>query len=446
MTLDRDALLRLHWFMRLTRALEDRTRALYNERKIVGAVYTGAGMEATSVGAAFALRPGDVISPLHRDLGAHLVRGITPREVLCQWLGRGNSLTLGRDSRLHFGDMRRRMIIPANGMVGATLPVAVGTALASKMRGEGRVTLAFIGDGGTSTGDFHEALNLAASAWVPFVCVIENNGYAYSTPTHVQTRLQSLAQRAAAYGIPGVSVDGNDARAVHQAVHEAVEHARGGGGPALIEARTFRMSGHSEADPAAYVPARLLVEWAERDPITRYETALLAEGILSEDEKAAILTRIGAEVDDALRFAEASPPPDPATLAVAVYSDDGTGIIKPRRLPETPAVAPLGADAPADSAASARAQADLTHAEMHAGTDAELVVARARVTRDFGDDVGDDLDEHATLADAAAIPSADGEQAAALNGSAIAAQDDSSAGTAIEEFEVIVEFEEAVGG
>lgn len=350
MPLSRHDLLELYRYMRLTRAVEDRTRALYFDGRIVGGVYTGAGMEATSVGAAYALQPGDVLVPLHRDLGAHLVRGIAPRDVFAQWLARGDSLTGGRDGQLHIGDMHRRMIVPTTNMIGSSLPVAVGTALASKIRGEGRVTLAFIGDGGTSTGDFHEALNLAASAWVPFVCVIENNGYAYSTPVAVQTRLHSLADRAAAYGVAGASVDGNDVIAVHTAVAEAVERARGGGGPALIEARTFRMRGHSEADSAAYVPAALLAEWAKRDPITRFEAYLMDTELFTLAERAEIEARIRAEVEDAVAQAEAGPPPDHTQLTDHVYTDDGSGSIKPRRAPATPPAGALGTDWPIDPA------------------------------------------------------------------------------------------------
>jgi TPP-dependent pyruvate/acetoin dehydrogenase alpha subunit len=338
MPLDRDDLLRMYRYMRLTRAIEDRTRALYYAGKIVGGVYTGTGIEATSVGAAYALRPGDVLAPLHRDLGAHLVRGTTPREVFAQWLARGDSPTLGRDGGLHFGDMRRRMIVPATGVVGASLPVAAGTALASRIRGEPRVTLAFIGEGGTSTGDFHEAMNLAASAWLPLVCVIEQNGYAYSTPASTQARIASFADRAAAYGIPGASVDGNDVLAVYDAVYEAAERARAGGGPALIEARTFRMRGHSEADPAEYVPAALLAEWAERDPVARFETYLSDGMLFTQAEKQEIDVALQAEVDDAVAQAEAGPPPDPAALAAHVFADgDGGARARPSRAPETPA-------------------------------------------------------------------------------------------------------------
>jgi TPP-dependent pyruvate/acetoin dehydrogenase alpha subunit len=353
MPLDHDDLLALYRYMRLTRAVEDRTRALYFEGKIVGAVYTGAGMEATSVGAAYALQPGDVIAPLHRDLGAHLVRGASVRAVFAQWLGRGNAPAQGRDGRLHFGDMRHNMIIPASSVLGATLPVAVGTALAAKIRGEGRVTLAFIGEGGTSTGDFHEALNLAAAAWLPFVCLVENNGYAYSTPAAAQAPIASFARRAAAYGIPGASVDGNDVLAIYEAVREAGARARSGGGPSLIEARTFRMRGHSEADAAAYVPPDLLAEWAARDPIARFEAYLIDHDQLAPDEQATIAAHIQAEIADAVAYAEAGPTPDPAALAEHVFTDDGSGRIKPPRAPETPASGALGPDQLPEHAAPA---------------------------------------------------------------------------------------------
>lgn len=339
MPLDRDTLLHLYRMMRLTRAVEDRTRALYLAGEIVGGVYTGAGMEATTVGAAAALRPGDVVVPLHRDLGAHLVRGTTPREVFAQWLGRGDSPTRGRDNGLHIGDMHERMIVPTTNIIGASLPVAAGTALAAKIRGEPRVTLAFIGDGGTSSGDFHEAMNLAAASGLPLVCVVEHNGYAYSTPTEVHARIRTLALRAVAYGIPGDTVDGNDAEAVYEAARAAVERARAGGGPTLLEARTFRMAGHSEADPAGYVPADLRAEWTRRDPIALLERRLRERGWLDDAAAAALLDEIERTVEAAVREALAAPLPDPATLGEHVFSDDGTGRVKPPRRPHTPASA-----------------------------------------------------------------------------------------------------------
>jgi acetoin:2,6-dichlorophenolindophenol oxidoreductase subunit alpha len=334
MPLDRDALLHVYRLMRLTRAIEERTRALYFAGEIVGGVYTGAGMEATTVGAASALRTGDVLVPLHRDLGAHLVRGTTPREVFAQWLGRGDSPSMGRDSGLHVGDMRQRMIVPTTNVIGASLPVAAGTALAAKLRGERRVTLAFIGDGGTATGDFHEAMNLAASAWLPLVCVVEHNGYAFSTPTEAHTRIPTLALRAAAYGIPGDSVDGNDVEAVYDAAHAAVERARGGGGPTLVEARTFRLTGHSEADPAAYVPKPRLAEWARRDPLVLLERRLREQGWLDDEALRSLTEDVEREVEAAVNAALAGPPPDASTLRDHVFTDDGSGRVKPPRRPE----------------------------------------------------------------------------------------------------------------
>jgi TPP-dependent pyruvate/acetoin dehydrogenase alpha subunit len=366
MPLDRDDLLRLYRYMRLTRAVEDRVRALYYSGKIVGGVYTGTGMEATSVGAAYALKPGDVVAPLHRDLGAHLVRGTTPREVFLHYLARGDGPSGGRDGGLHFGDMRRRMIVPATGVVGASLPVAVGTALAAKIRDEGRVALAFIGEGGTSTGDFHEAMNLAASVQVPFVCVVENNGYAYTTPAAVQARIDSFAQRAAAYGIASASVDGNDVLAVYRIVYEAVERARSGGGPALIEARTFRMRGHSEADPAYYVPPALLAEWAARDPIARFEAYLAEAELFTRAEKEQIEAQIQSELDEAVAFAETAPAADSATLADHVFVGDGSGRIPPRRQPKTPA-ADLSNGASDSVLSGVPIESELAHADGAGG-------------------------------------------------------------------------------
>jgi TPP-dependent pyruvate/acetoin dehydrogenase alpha subunit len=334
MPLDRENLLRVYRTMRLTRAVEDRTRALYFDGQIVGGVYTGTGMEATTVGAAYALRPGDVLVPLHRDLGAHLVRGTTPREVFAAWLGRGDSPTGGRDSGLHFGDMRQHMIVPTTNIVGASLPVAAGTALAAKLRGEQRVTLAFIGDGGTATGDFHEAINLAAAATLPLVCVVEHNGYAFSTPTEAHARIPTLALRAVAYGIPGDTVDGNDVEAVYEAVRVAVERARGGGGPTLVEARTFRLTGHSEADPASYVPREQLDEWARRDPLARLEVRLRDKGWLDDDTLQALTDDVEREVEAAASEALAGPPPDPATLLQHVFAGDSSGHIEPPTHPD----------------------------------------------------------------------------------------------------------------
>src|SRR5579864_4614267 len=245
--------LQIYHFMCFTRAMEDRTRKLFLQGRIVGGVYTAQGHEATTVGAAMALDEKDCIVPQHRDLGMHLVRGVSPRAIMCQWLARGNSPTLGRDGQVHIGDMHHG-IVPMISVLGESLPVACGVALTMKMRKRKSVVLASCGDGATNTGPFHEALNFASVQKLPLVFLIENNGYAYSTPTTKQFAISHLAERAHAYGIPGERVDGNDVLVVLDVVKQAVERARSGHGPALIECETFRVRGHSEADKADYVP------------------------------------------------------------------------------------------------------------------------------------------------------------------------------------------------
>jgi TPP-dependent pyruvate/acetoin dehydrogenase alpha subunit len=315
-------LLQIYYFMRLTRAMEDRTRTLFLQGRVVGGVYTAQGHEATTVGAAMTLRDGDCIVPQHRDLGMHLVRGTAPRAVMCQWLARGNSPSLGRDGQLHIGDIHHG-IVPSISMLGESLPVACGIALTMKMRRRSTIVLAACGDGATSTGPFHEAMNLASVQKLPLVLVIENNGYAYSTPNAQEFALTNLSERAAAYGIPGESVDGNDVLAVIDAVGRAVEHVRSGKGPAIVECKTFRVRGHSEADKADYVPPALREEWLAKDPINRFEAYLTQEGILTPERKAEIEARVKAVVDDAVRFAEQSPAPDGETVADYLFAPDG---------------------------------------------------------------------------------------------------------------------------
>lgn len=314
--------LKVYYYMRLTRALEDRIRTLFLQGRIVGGVYTAQGHEATTVGAATMLRDGDCIVPQHRDLGMHLVRGGSPRAVMCQWLARGNSPTLGRDGQMHIGDMHHG-IVPMISMLGESLPVACGVALTMKMRKRSTVVLASCGDGATNTGAFHEAMNFASVQKLPLVLVIENNGYAYSTPTYKQFAVQQLSERAKAYGMPGETVDGNDVLAVTAAVERAVHHARSGKGPAIVECVTFRVRGHSEADKADYVPRETREEWMAKDPIIRFEAYLLEQEILTARQKAEIEARVQSVVEDAVRFAEHSPAPDAATVAEYVFAPDG---------------------------------------------------------------------------------------------------------------------------
>ena len=322
MRLERANLLQIYYLMRLTRAMEDRTRTLFLQGRIAGGVYTAQGHEATTVGAAMTLGDGDCIVPQHRDLGMHLTRSSSPRAVMCQWLARGNSPTLGRDGQLHIGDMHHG-IVPSISMLGESLPVACGVALTMKMRKHPTIVMASCGDGATSTGPFHEALNFASVQKLPVVFIIENNGYAYSTPTYKEFAIENLADRALAYGMPGESVDGNDVLAVIETVGRAVEYVRSAKGPALVECKTFRVRGHSEADKADYVPREVREEWLTKDPIVRFEDFLTREKILTAEEKAVIEEKVKATVDDAVSFAEQSPAPDPATVADYVFAPDG---------------------------------------------------------------------------------------------------------------------------
>jgi TPP-dependent pyruvate/acetoin dehydrogenase alpha subunit len=314
--------LEIYRFMRLTRALEDRTRTLFLQGRVVGGVYTAQGHEATTVGAAMTLRHDDVIVPQHRDLGMHLVRGTSPRAVMCQWLARANSPTLGRDGQIHIGDMHHG-IVPPISMLGESLPVACGVALTMKIRKRSTIVLASCGDGATNTGPFHEALNFASVQKLPIVFVIENNGYAYSTPTQKQFVIENLSDRARAYGVSGETVDGNDVLAVIEAVERAGAYVRDGKGPALVECKTFRVRGHSEADKADYVPRELRDEWLAKDPIKRFEEYLTRKNILTGANKAEIEARVKATVDDAVSFAEQSPAPDGAAVAAYVFAPAG---------------------------------------------------------------------------------------------------------------------------
>ena len=312
--------------LRLNRSLEERLVLLYRQGRIVGGLYRSLGQEATSVGSAFALEKGDVLGPLIRNLGSVLVMGYSAREILTQHMGRATSPSGGKEGNLHFGRPERG-VVSSISMLGALVPVMAGIALAARMQRRRTVAMTYIGDGGTSTGAFHEGLNFAAVQKLPLVVIAENNGWAYSTPFRKQTAARSLADRAAAYGMPGETVDGNDVLAVYEAASVAVERARNGGGPTLLEARTYRMKGHAEHDGQAYVPREELEEWGRRDPIERYAASLLASGEVAAADLAAIDRRIAEELDRDVAFAERCPHPAPADTAADVYA--ATGELEP---------------------------------------------------------------------------------------------------------------------
>ncbi len=321
--LGRDRQLELYRYLQLTRRTEARLGNLYRQGKVVGGLYSSLGQEAVAVGSAYALEPQDVIGPLIRDLGSMLVRGVEPREVMMQYMAKADGPTGGKDANTHFGDLARGLVAPIS-MLGALIPVLAGVALAGRMQGKNLVAMTWIGDGGTSTGDFHEGLNLAAVLNVPFVLIAENNAYAYSTPIERQMRVKNIAVRAAAYGIPGEVVDGNDVLAVYEVTKRAVDRARKGGGPTLVEAKTFRMKGHAEHDDAGYVPPELVASWRARDPIERFHRHLLAEELASEEELAGIVREIDRVLDLEVDRALASPFPPPERALEGVY-EEGTG-------------------------------------------------------------------------------------------------------------------------
>ena len=321
MDLTNDKLLDLYYWMRLTRALDDRLMLLYNQGKILGVVFPQRGHEAISVAAAYALGPEDVMAPMHRDLGSFLVRGMHPGRIMAQHFGRVTGPSRGRDGNMHgLGDMSLG-IVGFVSMLPSSLPVTVGVGLSFWLREEARVAMTIFGDGGTSTGKWHESMNFAGVFKLPVVLICQNNQYAYSTPLSGQFAIQDIADRARGYGFPGVVVDGNDVLAVYEVVREAVERARRGDGPTLIECKTMRMLGHAAHDDARYVPRELLDEWEKKDPIQRYEKVLEDQDLLTPETREQIEARVTADLEDAQTFAMQSPMPDPNDLEMGVYHE-----------------------------------------------------------------------------------------------------------------------------
>jgi TPP-dependent pyruvate/acetoin dehydrogenase alpha subunit len=317
---DPDLLRRIHKFMVLTRAVEDRMVAMYKGGDLLGSLYTGHWHEAISVGAASALRPDDYLAPIHRDLGAHLWRGMEPWQVMASFMGKATSPTGGRDGTLHYGRLDLNIYnLPSH--IPANFPVATGMAFAAKYRGEDRVCLAFCGDGSTSRADFHESLTLASVQKLPNIFFVENNQYAYSTPLRLTSASESFAAKAAAYGMPGVKVDGTDALAVHDATAEAVARARAGEGPSLIEGVTMRMHGHAEHDPADYVLKELYEEYSKKDPVELFENVLIEAGVLDVDAAKQVREDARQYAIAARRKALADPMPDPRDVEDGVYAD-----------------------------------------------------------------------------------------------------------------------------
>ena len=322
--LSREQIVDLYYWMRLTRTLEERLVALYRQTKVVGGLFRSLGQEADAVGSAYALRRGDVLSPLIRNLGSMLVKGATPVEILRQYMAKGDSPTRGRELNIHFGDTERGFVGQISPL-GDMVPVMAGVTLTFKMRGEDRVGLVYIGDGATSTGAFHEGINFAAVQRCPLVVVVENNGYAYSTPTAKQTLAAQFIDKAPGYGIPAEQADGNDVIATYEATKRAVDRARRGEGVTLVELMTYRRKGHAEHDNQSYVPDGEIARWArENDPIDRYLARLTGEFNVSAQEVEQVDERVRREIDAATETAELSPPPEPLDALIGVYADPPT--------------------------------------------------------------------------------------------------------------------------
>ena len=314
-------LLQMYYYLRLTRTLEDRITALYRQGRIVGGVYTSNGMEAIAVGYASVLERDDIIAPFHRDMGAFLIRGITPGEVIAQYLGKRTGPTKGKDGNVHIGDLKRGVIGFVSHLAD-NLPVATGVALAFKIRGETRVVVTNTGDGGTSRGDFHEAMNFASVRMLPVVFFCNNNQYAYSTPLKLQMSIRDVADRAKAYDMPSMIVDGNDVAAVYLAAQRAIRRARAGEGPTFIECKTMRMHGHSEHDSAKYVPRQLLEEGKKKDPISKAERLLKELGYADEAVFHEVEERVKKEVEAGVEFAERSPLPEGREVLEGVFATE----------------------------------------------------------------------------------------------------------------------------
>lgn len=310
----------LYFYLKLTREFEDRVSKLHRQGKILGGVYSGRGQEAIVVGVCYGLRREDFIAPLHRDMGAFLVKGVDPNRLMAQLFGKKTGLSKGKDSFLHAGDLERG-VFGATSMLASTLPVATGAALKFRMKKEQNVAIAFFGEGASSRGDFHEALNFAGIHKLPVIYVCENNFYAYSTPQNMQMAVEDVAIRAESYGFKGAVCSGNDLHAVMKTAHAAIDRARQGEGPTLIECKTYRYHGHSEHDQPFYRPQDELIEWESRDPIQRFEIYLEKKGYNVDQMKADTEREVKEITDEAVRFAEESPWPEGKEALEDLYAN-----------------------------------------------------------------------------------------------------------------------------
>ena len=317
--LTRERALEVYRMMVLIRRFEERVAACFAGNEIPGFIHLSVGQEAIPAAVCATLEPGDLVAATHRGHGHCLAKGAEVRPLMAELFGRATGACRGKGGSMHLCDMARG-VLGTNGVVGASLPIAVGTALAAQVRQTAQVTVAFFGDGAVNTGAAHEALNLASVWELPVVFVCENNQYAEFTPLSVHTKVTAIVERASAYGMPGATVDGNDAVAVHKTAAAAVARARSGGGPTLVEALTYRHRGHHEGDAMSYRPSGEAEAWRSRDPIDRFREWLGGRGWLDEAAAARIDHEVQAEVEAATEYARQSPWPEPSATLEDVYA------------------------------------------------------------------------------------------------------------------------------
>src|SRR5512146_3109134 len=311
----------IYRWMLLNRRMETALENLYKQGKVVGGVYFGLGQEACSCASAYALKADEWMGPMIRNQGSLLVKGFSARDIMMQYMAKAGSPTFGKDASSHFGDPQKRNVCAPISTLGDLIPVMAGVALGARLQGRNIVALTYIGDGGQSTGVTYEGLNFAAVQKLGLVLFVENNLWGYSTPADRQFCVKDLAERAIAYGIPGVIADGTDACQVYDAAHEACERARRGEGPTLIEAKMMRMKGHAIHDAAQYVPRELFEYWHARDPIARFESFLIEKQWLTPEQNQVLIAGVERELEADREAAVNSPMPDPDTAAQGTYCE-----------------------------------------------------------------------------------------------------------------------------
>jgi TPP-dependent pyruvate/acetoin dehydrogenase alpha subunit len=335
--LDESQLKQILYYLKLCRYFDERMEALYRQGRLPGAIYSGRGQEGTHVGVTFALNREDSLFPTHRDLNAQFAKGVELKRVMAQYWGRIDGYTRGRDGNSHMGDWSGAHTFTVLSNLPSAYPPAAGAALAYKKRSEARVAMAICGDGATSNGRWHESLNVSAIWRLPVVWVVNNNLWAYSTPNELEFPVATIAERGAAFGMPGVRVDGANVLEVYAAAKQSVDRARSGGGPSLVESVSLRWRGHAGHDPAKYVPKEMLEDYMQnRDPVKRFQELLTSEGVVDDDEVAGLQQRIEKEFNEGYEFAQQSPLPEAGDVTSGVFADDGYWTREPSKEGGTP--------------------------------------------------------------------------------------------------------------